>query len=178
MARPKLPRLHYTGLRVKDMKRSVAFYTGALDMKLQFKFNIKETGGKVAYLKSPTGRHVIELNWYPNAGPYRRGDQLDHLGFTVPDLKAAHHKILAHGGKVTIPTFREGSSLLTFYEDPDGIPIELASPTKGRFRAKGGTPWPKPKPAPKPKPKAKPELKAKAKPKAKGTAAGRRKRKR
>lgn len=144
MARQKLARLNYTGLRVKDMKRSIAFYTEALDMKLQFKFSIKETGGKVAYLKSPTGRHVIELNWYPNAGAYRKGDQLDHLGFKVPDLKEAHGKIMARGGKVTIPTFREGSTLLTFYEDPDGIPIELASPTSGRFRAKGGKPWPKP----------------------------------
>jgi lactoylglutathione lyase len=144
MARLTVPRLKYTGLRVSDMKRSIAFYTEALDMKLQFRFTIKETGGKVAYLKSPGGRHVIELNWYPNAGAYRRGDQLDHLGFNAPDLKAVHTKILAHGGKVTIPTFREGSTMLTFYEDPDGIPIEIGTPSKGRFRAKGGKAWPKP----------------------------------
>jgi len=143
VARLTVPRLKYTGLRVKDMKRSIAFYTEALDMKLQFKFRIKETGGYVAYLKSPGGKQTIELNWYPGGLPYRRGDQLDHLGFNVPDLKATHAKILARGGSVTIPTFREGSVLLTFYEDPDGIPIELASPAGGRFRARGGKPWPK-----------------------------------
>ncbi len=144
MARLTAPRLKYTGLRVKDMKRSIAFYTEALDMEVQFKFRIKETGGRVAYIKSPGGKQVLELNWYPGPAPYRRGDQLDHLGFSVPDLKSTHAKVIAHGGRVTIPTFREGEVLLTFYEDPDGIPFELASSPKGRFRAKGGTPWPKP----------------------------------
>ena len=122
------------------MKRSIEFYTKALEMKMQFKFKIKETGGYVAYLKSPTGRHVIELNWYPGNAPYKRGDQLDHLGFVVPDLKGTHEKLMAYGARVTIPTFREGRSLLTFYEDPDGIPIEIGSSGSGRFRVKGGTP--------------------------------------
>lgn len=144
MARLTVPRLKYTGLRVKDMKRSIAFYTQALDMKLQFKFRIKETGGYVAYLKSPGGKQSVELNWYPGRIPYRKGDELDHLGFLVPDLKATHEKIIANGGRVAIPTFREGSSLLTFYEDPDGIAIELQSSGKGRFRAKGGMKWPAP----------------------------------
>lgn len=138
MGKLSAPRLVYTGLRVRDMKRAIDFYTKALGMTLQFKFRIKETGGTVAYLKSPGGKHTLELNWYPGARPYKQGDQLDHLGFKVPDLKAVHERLTAHGAKVTIPTFREGSVLLTFYADPDGIPIEIQSNPKGRFRAKGG----------------------------------------
>lgn len=141
MAKLQFPRLVYTGLRVRDMKRSIEFYTKALDMKMQFKFRIKETGGYVAYLVSPGGKQKIELNWYPGGLPYRNGDQVDHLGFNVPDLKSTHEKLMAHGAKVTIPTFREGSVLLTFYEDPDGIPIELQSKKSGRFRVKGGRPF-------------------------------------
>ncbi len=137
VARLKAPKLTYTGLRVLDLKRSIAFYTGALEMKLQFQFKIKETGGRVAYLVSPEGKHTIELNWYPGPLRYRRGDQLDHLGFKAPDLRAVHEKLIAHGARVTIPTFREGSVLLTFYEDPDGIPIEVATPPRSRFRVKG-----------------------------------------
>jgi lactoylglutathione lyase len=138
MGKLSAPRLTYTGLRVRDMKRSIEFYTKALDMELQFRFNIKETGGKVAYLKSPGGKHTIELNWYPGSTRYRRGDELDHLGFKVPDLRAVHEKLIAHGARVTIGTFNEGSVKLTFYEDPDGVPIEIASSRRGRFRVKGG----------------------------------------
>jgi catechol 2,3-dioxygenase-like lactoylglutathione lyase family enzyme len=126
------------------MKRSIAFYIGALEMKMQFKFKIKETGGYVAYLGSPGGKQKLELNWYPGSRPYRQGDQVDHLGFRTPDLKATHEKLVAHGAKVTIPTFREGSVLLTFYGDPDGIPIEIMSNPRGRFRVKGGRPLQKP----------------------------------
>lgn len=136
MGKLRVPRLVYTGLRVRDLNRSIEFYTQALDMKLEFKFKIKETGGYVAYLISPGGKHRIELNWYPGQLPYRRGDQLDHLGFKVPDLKQVHSKLIARGARVAIPTFHEGSSLLTFYEDPDGIPIEIQSSARGRFRAR------------------------------------------
>lgn len=134
MAKLHHPKLLYTGLRVRDMKRSIAFYTEALDMKMQFRFKIKETGGTVAYLVSPEGKHRVELNWYPGGLPFRKGDELDHLGFRVPDLKDTHAKLVAHGARVTIPTFREGEVLLTFYEDPDGIPIEIMSRKTGRFR--------------------------------------------
>ena len=136
MAKLTAPRYVYTAVRVRDMKKSIAFFTGALGMKLQFKFYIKETGGKVAYLKSPGGKQTLELNWYPGSRPYRRGDQLDHLAFRVPDLKATHEALQAHGARVAIPTFREGSVRLTFYEDPEGLPLEIMSSGRGRFRAR------------------------------------------
>lgn len=136
MGKLSAPRFVYTAVRVRDMKRSINFYTEALEMKLQFKSRIKETGGHVAYLKSPGGKQLLELNGYPGPARYRKGDELDHLAFRVPDLKATHAKLMAAGAKVAIPTFKEGSTLLTFYEDPDGIPIEVMSSLKGRFRAR------------------------------------------
>jgi len=138
MGKLEVPRLVYTGLRVRDLDRSIAFYRGALGMELQFKFRIKETGGRVAYLVSPGGKQKLELNWYPGAFPFRKGDELDHLGFKTGDLKDTNSRLTAHGARVTIPTFREGSSLLTFYEDPDGIPIEVQSTLRGRFRVREG----------------------------------------
>jgi len=131
------PRFVYTAVRVREMRRAIEFYTQALGMRLQFKFKIRETGGQVAYLKSPGGKQLLELNWYPR-GRYRKGDELDHLAFKVPDLKEIHAKLMAHGAKVAIATFREGGTLLTFYEDPDGIPLEIASNVRGRFRATKG----------------------------------------
>jgi len=137
MGKLSAPRFVYTAVRVRDMKRSIELYTKALEMTLQFKFKIKETGGYVAYLKSPGGKQLLELNWYPK-GAYRKGDELDHLAFKVPDLKQTHEKLVANGAKVMIPTFREGGVRLTFYEDPDGIPLEISSSKSGRFRATKG----------------------------------------
>lgn len=136
MSKLKTPRFVYTAVRVRDMNRSIKFYTEALGMKLQFKFKIKETGGTVVYLVSPGGKQRLELNWYPGNKKYRKGDELDHLAFKVPDLKEVHEKLIKVGAKITIPTFKEGNVLLTFYEDPDGIPIEISSSLKGRFKAR------------------------------------------
>ncbi len=105
-------------------------------MNLQFKFRIKETGGTVAYLVSPGGKQRLELNWYPGGKKYRKGDELDHLGFKVPSLRETHKRLIESGAKLTIPTFKEGNMKLTFYEDPDGIPIEIMSPLREKFKAK------------------------------------------
>ncbi len=136
MGKLQVPRLVYTGLRVRDMERSIAFYREALGMELQFTFRIRETGGRVAYLVSPGGKQKLELNWYEGHYPFRKGDELDHLGFKTGDLKETHGKLKAAGARVTIPTFREGATLLTFYEDPDGIAIEVQSTARGRFRVR------------------------------------------
>lgn len=118
------------------MNRAIAFYREALGMELQFKFTIKETGGRVAHLVSPGGKQRLELNWYKGPYRFRKGDELDHLGFKTGDLKETHAKLMAKGARVTIPTFREGASLLTFYEDPDGIAIEVQSVVRGPFRVR------------------------------------------
>jgi catechol 2,3-dioxygenase-like lactoylglutathione lyase family enzyme len=135
MGKLTAPRYVYTAVRVRDMKRSIALFSEALGMKMQFTMKIKRTGGRVAFLKSPGGKQILELNWYPKPA-YRKGDQLDHLAFRVPDLKATHLALLAHGARVVIPTFREGGIRLTFYEDRDGVPLEIMSSAKGRFNAK------------------------------------------
>ena len=36
-------------------------------MKLLFETEIKETGGKVAWLKSPGTKQILELDWYPKS---------------------------------------------------------------------------------------------------------------
>lgn len=119
----------YTGVRVRDIDRSIDFYTRLLGMRVTFRMNIRETGGKIAILKSPRSRQRLELNWYPAKGlhaRYRKGDELDHLGFTVPDVDGflrRHRREL----KVRIKPFDEGPWRLAFIEDPDGAWVELGS---------------------------------------------------
>ena len=77
----------YTGIRVRDLDRSVAFYTKVLGMQVTWRMRIRETGGAIAVLKSPRGSQRLELNWYPPRGRYRvyrQGDELDHLAFAFP----------------------------------------------------------------------------------------------
>jgi lactoylglutathione lyase len=122
----------YTGIRVRDMGRSIDFYTRLLGMAVQYRMNIKETGGKIAILKSPRGSQRLELNWYPPKGlhkRYRRGDELDHLAFSVPSVEAflKEHK---RNVKVVLGPYNEGGDRLAYVTGPDGEWIELMSPRK------------------------------------------------
>jgi catechol 2,3-dioxygenase-like lactoylglutathione lyase family enzyme len=76
-------------------------------------------------LTDPESRAMLELNFYPDEPPYREGDELDHLGFVVPDLDAAVRKLTELGARVRIPAFREQEHRLAFVSDPDGVWIEL-----------------------------------------------------
>ncbi len=122
----------YTGIRVRDMDRSIDFYKRVLGMRVTFRFNIRETGGKIAVLKSPRGSQRLELNWYPPKGMHRRyrsGDELDHLAFSVRDVDAF---LREHRGefRVAMKPFDEGRDRLAYITGPDGEWIELMAPVK------------------------------------------------
>ena len=117
----------YTGIRVRDMDRSIDFYTRLLGMEVQYRMNIKETGGRIAIIKSPRGSQRLELNWYPRKGlhvRYRQGDELDHLAFSVRDVDRFLEE---HKGevKVVLGPYDEGRDRLAYITGPDGEWIEL-----------------------------------------------------
>jgi len=122
--------LSYVGLQVRDLDRSVAFYRDLLGMTAGARTAIPETGGAIVELRSPGSATVLELNWYPGGsayfkGPYRNGDELDHLAFGCDDVEAAHKELLAKGARAGLPPFPEGGTTLAYVQDPDGIWIEL-----------------------------------------------------
>ena len=124
----------YTGIRVRDMDRSIDFYTRVLGMDVQWRQNIRETGGKIAILKSPRGSQRLELNWYPRKGMharYRKGDELDHLAFSVRNVDA-FLKDHARDFEVAMKAFDEGRDRLAYITGPDGEWIELMSPRRPR----------------------------------------------
>ena len=127
----------YTGIRVRDLDRSIAFYTTVLGMRVTWRMKIRETGGEIAVLKSPRGTQRLELNWYPPRGRhrrYRQGDELDHLAFAVPDVDAF---LRDHRGdfRVAMKAFDEGTDRLAYVTDPDGAWIELMSRRKDRSKS-------------------------------------------
>jgi lactoylglutathione lyase len=128
----------YTGIRVRDMERSIDFYTRVMGMRVTFRFNIRETGGRIAVLKSPRGSQRLELNWYPPKGMhrrYRQGDELDHLAFHVRDVDGF---LREKRGEFTVAmkAFDEGRDRLAYVTGPDGEWIELMSERKRRTKAR------------------------------------------
>jgi len=120
----------YTGIEVRDLERSIKFYTENLGMRLLRRSKIPETNGEVAELKSPEGHQLLELNWYADHNKYRSGDELDHLAFDVDDVDRALADLKEQGVEVAMQPFDEGEGRLAFVKDPDGIWIELTGPRK------------------------------------------------
>jgi len=116
----------YTGIHVSDFEKSIAFYRKVLGMKLLFRARIKETGGRVAWLKSKGSEQILELNWYPRKYKYGGKSGLDHLAFEVKDAASAYRK-LSKKYRGTIAPFEEGKWILAYVKDPNGNWIELGS---------------------------------------------------
>lgn len=120
----------YTGIGVRDLDRSVKFYTEHLGIKFIGRYKIKETNGETAELKSDGSDQMLELNWYSDRTEYKNGDEVDHLAFEVEDVDSVLVELRAQGFEVAMEPFDEGRSRLAFIKDPDGIWIELQSPRK------------------------------------------------
>jgi len=129
----KPPKFIYTGIHVSDLDRAVDFYRKELSMKLLFKSGtIKETGGRVAWLKDRSTKQVLELNWYPKGYAHGGKSGLDHLAFQVEDVEKTYSRMTKRH-KGALKPFAEGRWKLAFVKDPDGNWIELGElPRKKR----------------------------------------------
>ncbi|HEY6237954.1 MAG TPA: VOC family protein [Thermoplasmata archaeon] len=116
--------LEYTGIRVRDLDRARRFYTEGLGLRSIRKGRMA-AGGVWEELEDPESHHLLELNFYPDAPPYREGDELDHLGFRVDHLGESIDRLVALGAKVRIPAFEDSGVRLAFLSDPDGVWLEL-----------------------------------------------------
>ncbi len=115
-----------TGINVSDFEKSIAFYRKALSMKLIFKESIKETGGRVAWLKSKGSSQILVLNWYPRKYKHGARTGLDFLAFEVRDAIGEYER-LSRDHRGAIAPFREGNMMLAYVKDPSGNWIELGS---------------------------------------------------
>ncbi len=120
-------RFRYTGIRVRDLDRSLDFYTRALGMKIIARGTMPH-GGQYVHLRTPRSPQRLELNWYPRGtrfyAPYRRGEEMDHLAFVVDDVRKAFRELVRKGATAAVdPAHSEGTEV--YVRDPDGIWIEL-----------------------------------------------------
>jgi len=125
----------YTGMRVRNLRRSVAFYTKVMGMKVHLQGKMWH-GGEWVELKSPNSSQRLELNYYPPGTkyhePFRTGSELDHLAFWVKNVDREYAQLLKRGAKKGIAPFQQGKYRFAFVKDPDGIWIELLGRGKER----------------------------------------------
>src|SRR5437879_10808508 len=79
-----LTKYFYTGIRVRDLERSIEFYRKVMGMKVTRRGRMHH-GGVWVELKSPASEQRLELNWYPAESKfftrYRKGEGLNHRQF-------------------------------------------------------------------------------------------------
>ena len=122
-------RILHTMLRVVDLEKSLAFYTGVLGMKLLRRTDYpdgKFTLAFVGYSDEASGA-AIELTHNWGTEKYELGNAYGHIAVEVEDAYAACKNIKQRGGKVVREAgkMKHGSTVIAFVDDPDGYKIEL-----------------------------------------------------
>ena len=123
-------RLLHTMIRVRDLDKSIDFYTRLLGMKLLRRKDYP--GGKftLAFVGfgDEASNAVIELthNW-DQEEPYEIGDGFGHLAVGVPDIYGTCEALGKEGVPIPRPPgpMKHGTTVIAFVEDPDGYKIEL-----------------------------------------------------
>lgn len=122
-------RILHTMIRVGDLDRSIAFYTGVLGMQLLRRKDYPEgrfTNVFVGY--GPEDEHaVLELTHNWDTAKYELGTGYGHVAIAVEDAYKACEEVKKRGGKVTREAgpMKHGTTVIAFVEDPDGYKIEL-----------------------------------------------------
>lgn len=127
------PRIRHTMLRVKDIEKSIDFYTRLFGMTVFRRRDVK--GGKysVAFLGygDENSDPAIELtyNWGQDDG-YDLGNGYGHIAIGVPDIYGLCEQLEQEGIDIPRPAgpLKHGgpnASVIAFVKDPDGYLIEL-----------------------------------------------------
>lgn len=138
MTQPVHPeaRIGHVHLKVADLDRAIAFYSGVLGFELQQKF-----GTQAAFLSAGGYHHHIGLNTWESKGgtPAPRGHTgLYHTAFLYPD-RASLGDALRRVAEAGIPldgAADHGVSEAIYLRDPDGNGVEL-------YRDRPEAEWPR-----------------------------------
>lgn len=123
-------RFLHTMIRVKDLDKSLDFYTRLLGMKLLRQKDFPTGEFTLAFVGygDEAKDTVVELtyNWGQKE-PYELGAGFGHLAVGVPDIYGVCEVLAKEGVKIPRPPgpMKHGGSVIAFIEDPDGYKIEL-----------------------------------------------------
>lgn len=126
--------LLYTSIRVKDMKKSLAFYTKAMGLKIVGRRS-PVPGEKIVNLMDTATKQRLNLMWYAKScrwyTPYKmNGVELDHLMFEVKDAKKAYARLIRRGAPAAMKLFEGKERSMGLVKDPNGIWVGVMSQNK------------------------------------------------
>ena len=122
---PPALRVGHVHLKVADLERAVAFYRDVLGLDVVQ----RAFAGTVAFLSAGGYHHHVALNTGHSLGgspPSPGHTGLYHVAFAYPDrwaLARAYRRVAAAG--VAVRGFDHGVSEALYFDDPDGIGIEI-----------------------------------------------------
>jgi lactoylglutathione lyase len=122
-------RLLHTMLRVRDLDKSIDFYTRHLGMKLLRRRDDADGQYTLVFVgygeEAETGVIELTYNWGHEEG-YELGTAYGHIAIGVPNVEAVCEALAQEGIKIPVPPKKRPSgNTLAFIEDPDGYRIEL-----------------------------------------------------
>ena len=114
-------------IRVKDVEKSLEFYTKLFDMELESKRRLDDCW--LYFLTDKESGVQIELTYNdetPEEG-YNIGNGFGHFAFHVKSLDEFTEKLKANGYKYLYEPFdlNGKGSMIAFIQDPDGYEIEV-----------------------------------------------------
>ena len=124
-----------TMVRVRDLDKSIDFYTRILGMRLLRRKDYSVRKFTVAFVGygEEAQNTVIELthNW-DRREPYNLGEGFGYLAFGVPDIYTACERLEKEGVPIVRPPgpMVQSESIIAFIQDPDGYRIELVEKKK------------------------------------------------
>ncbi|ENY6167272.1 VOC family protein [Vibrio fluvialis] len=123
-----LKRIHHTAVICSDYARSKAFYTEVLGLEIVAENYRSARDSYKLDLALPDGSQ-IELFSFPDAPArpsYPEAQGLRHLAFAVDDVAKVKQQLEHQGISVEPVRIDEYTGrAYTFFQDPDGLPLEL-----------------------------------------------------
>ena len=124
-----LMRLLHTMLRVKDLEKSIDFYTQLLGMRLLRQSENPQYQYTLAFLGygNESDTTVLELTYNWGQHDYNLGDAFGHIAIGVEDIYRVCEQLSHAGAEVYRPPgpVKGGRSIIAFVRDPNGYAIEL-----------------------------------------------------
>lgn len=123
-------RILHTMIRVRDLNKSIKFYTNTFNLKILKNKDYPEGRFTLVFLgyEEQTKQANIELTYNWDTHEYNLGNGFGHIAIQVEDIYEICNRAKSFGGQVTRepgPMKFGGSSVIAFVEDPNGYKIEL-----------------------------------------------------
>jgi len=122
-------RMMHTMLRVKDIEKSIDFYTRLLGMQLVRRNEFPEGKFTLAFVGygPEENNTVLELTYNWDSDGYEMGTAYGHIALGVRDIYGICAQLEKEGAKIPRKPgpMMHGTTHIAFIEDPDGYKVEL-----------------------------------------------------